>query len=129
MRTSASEMGMAAPAVLMMVLPGCGGEGGPSGVLAPQGDVPQTLVGKIAFQSNRADPANEIYVMKADGTGVTRLTRSPGDDRSPSWSPDGTRIAFESTRDGNYEIYTMNADGTGPQRLTQNAALDRQPDW
>ncbi len=34
-----------------------------------------------------------------------------------AWSPDGTKIAFDSRRDGNFEIYVMNADGTNPTRL------------
>ena len=56
--------------------------------------------GLIAFTSSR-DGDVEIYLMNPDGTGQRRLTNSPGSDSQPSWSPDGTRIAFTSLRDGN----------------------------
>lgn len=62
--------------------------------------------------------------MNADGSGQTRLTRNEASDSGIAWSPDGTRIAFSSNRDGNYEIYAMNADGSGQTRLTQNEASD-----
>jgi Tol biopolymer transport system component len=48
---------------------------------------------------------------------------------NPAWSPDGTKIAFATNRDGNYEIYTMNPDGTGPTRLTNNTSSDYEPAW
>ena len=50
-------------------------------------------------------------------------------DFSPTWSPDGSRIAFDSERDGNLEVYVMNADGTGQTRLTDNPAADGVPAW
>jgi TolB protein len=50
----------------------------------------------------------EIFVVKADGSEETRLTKG----MNPTWSPDGALIAFESDRDGNSEIYVMNADGS-----------------
>ena len=47
----------------------------------------------------------------------------------PGWSPDGTRIAFQSFRDGNSEIYAMNADGSDQTRLTTNPGPDLLPAW
>jgi Tol biopolymer transport system component len=71
----------------------------------------------------------DIYVMRADGTHVHRLTDSPGLDEGPEFSPDGTKIAFSSARDGQQEIYVMDADGANPRRLTDNPARDESPDW
>jgi hypothetical protein len=111
---------------------------------------------KIAFVSFRNDPrglffggpppapgSTELYVSNVDGTGQLRLTNSSGseggptqtgiDDNDgeslPSWSPDGTKIAVASNRDGNWEIYVVNADGSGAQRLTNNPATDLRPRW
>jgi TolB protein len=61
--------------------------------------------------------------------GADRLTNDPKVDFQPAWSSDGSKIAFTSTRDGNYEIYTMNPNGMGLYRLTNDPALDSQPDW
>lgn len=49
--------------------------------------------------------------------------------QSPSWSPDGGRIAFVSGQDGPLNIYTMRTDGTGPVNLTDDPAGDFTPDW
>jgi Tol biopolymer transport system component len=50
--------------------------------------------------------------MDADGDHVQQLTDNDGRDGNPVWSPDGTRIAFESDRDGTWRIFVMDADGT-----------------
>ena len=49
--------------------------------------------------------------------------------RTTAWSPDGTKIAFASDRDGNSEIYAMNADGTGVRRVTEDPSEDLEPAW
>ena len=75
------------------------------------------------------DGNREIYSISADGSGLQRLTDNVNLDTTPSWSPDGTRIAFSSDRDGNKEVYVMNANGTGVTRLTENGATDFSPSW
>jgi len=93
---------------------------------------------KVVFVSNR-DGNQEIYVMDADdnnpadgnGDDLRRLTTGyPLPDANPTWSPDGTKIAFTSFRDGNNEIYVMNAaNGSEQTNLTSNPASDSQPDF
>ena len=47
----------------------------------------------------------------------------------PAWSPDGSKIAFTSNRDGNPEIYIMNRDGSGVRRMTNHPSIDVNPTW
>ena len=72
-----------------------------------------------------------IFAMRANGADAARLISSttPATYGHPAWSPDGTKIAFHSDRDGNFEIYVMNSDGSGVTRVTNNAALDGVPVW
>ena len=73
--------------------------------------------GRIVFSAElTGDP--EIYSVLENGTGLVRLTYSPGIDRYPTWSPDGRKIAFVSHRADGAQIYSMNADGSGVKRLT-----------
>jgi len=77
----------------------------------------------------------EIYIMRADGTHIRRLTKNwNASDRSPAFSPDGKRIVFLSNRDatggaGNAEIWVMGTKGKHPVNLTHNPAIDDHPDW
>ena len=83
----------------------------------------------IAFKSNRDGVTAEIYAMRADGSGQTRLTSNPATDDCPAWSPDGSKIVFCSDRDGIFQLYTMNADGSEVTRLTHSGARDLHPAW
>jgi Tol biopolymer transport system component len=83
---------------------------------------------RISFTSYR-DGNADIYLMNADGTGLTRLTDDSEDDSAPTWSPDGRRIAFVSTRgSGGSNLYVMNADGSGVVSLT-GIAGGFEPSW
>ncbi|NOT34462.1 MAG: hypothetical protein HOP12_09865 [Candidatus Eisenbacteria bacterium] len=69
----------------------------------------------------------DVFTAKADGSGITRLTNSPGYDAESTVSVDGKRIVFTSVRDGDLEIYTMNVDGTDVKRLTHEPGYDGGP--
>lgn len=84
---------------------------------------------QIAFVSSR-DGNPEIYTMNADGTGVKRLTNDPVLEATPSFSKDGTRIAYSSSPGGDAgssEIYVMDVDGGNQKRLTDNSVDDLNP--
>jgi Tol biopolymer transport system component len=79
---------------------------------------------QMAFTSGRSGNS-DVWLMSVDeglqGAGsanAVNLTQSPRKDRYAMWSPDGTRIAFNTNRDGNQEIYVMNADGSDPTNVT-----------
>ena len=63
------------------------------------------------------EPGADIYVVGANGTGLTRLASSPGTESEPSWSPDGNQIAFGSDRSGVDQIYRTSAGGGRRVRL------------
>lgn len=71
----------------------------------------------------------DIYVANYDGSDLTKLTYSLGQNASPSWSPDGKKIAFDSDRGGDSEIYVMDKDGTHVEQLTDNDNFDGNPKW
>jgi TolB protein len=82
---------------------------------------------RLAFVSRRSGD-EEIYVAKADGTGVTRLTKLPGPDLSPAWSSDGRKLAWSH----NAEIWTMTATGTQKRKLVARAKVwheHHSPAW
>jgi len=89
----------------------------------------------VAYQSDRVLAPGDtvahynIYVIAANGTGLLALTSDTLGNIQPAWSPDGTKIAFATKRDGNYEIYVMDAGGGNLLRLTNDPGEDGQPAW
>ncbi len=82
---------------------------------------------KLAFASDRSGNG-DIFIL--DGRGrLTNLTRSPGGEWSPRWSPDGRRLAFTGHAAGQADIWLMAADGAQPRNLTANPAWDYSPAW
>ena len=101
--------------------------------MSPQGT-------QVVFVSNRDEPSpqtcmlnyecnSELYMVRTDGTGLTRLTDNPASDSFPIWSPDGAQIAFNSNRDGPGDIFVMGADGSGQINLTNDREFDFYPRW
>lgn len=71
----------------------------------------------------------EVFRMTADGTNQTQLTFNGSEDNSPSFSPDQTRILFQSNRSGSFEIWVMDVDGANPRPLTASGDYKTAPTW
>lgn len=104
-------------------------EGGPR--WSPNGEsIAYTKMEYFSDQALIDNPTWDIYVMNVDGTQQMQLTKDPSNELEPSWSADGTRIAFISDRNGqNFDIYVMNADGSDVTQLTDDSANEFGPVW
>ncbi len=112
-------------ALAMALLAGCGG--------SSTSKSPPDLL----FVSPR-DGDYAIFGADAKGDHVRRVTEAKGDPSTPAglffqiepaWSPDGSQIAFASTRDGGSHIFVMRADGSGTRRITNDSTEDNHPSW
>lgn len=93
-----------------------------AGVYSPDGS-------QIAFVSDR-EGGYEIYIIDSDGANPRNLSFNKGQDLWPSWSPDGTTIAYShgAGSRGKRYVYLINADGTGKMRLAEGNAPSFSPD-
>ena len=73
----------------------------------------------------------DIYISNIfQGTMTTPAKGTPNSQNFlPAFSPDGTRLAFSSNRDGNSEIYVMDRDGSNLRRITNHPSIDSTPTW
>jgi Tol biopolymer transport system component len=84
--------------------------------------------GLLVFWSTSADGSIEIFTSRLDGFSLKQRTNAPGDSRDPSWSADGTKIAFASNRDGqDYEIYVKDITTGNVSQITHNSESDSDP--
>ncbi len=84
--------------------------------LSPNGD-------RIVFTNN----GNGIWVMRADGKNPHAITNR--DDIDPTWSPDGSMIAFASSRSGERQLYIMNANGSNVTQMTDLNNMGGRSTW
>lgn len=84
---------------------------------------------QIVYASTRNSRNSDIYVKKVEGQTVTRLTADGANSIQPTFSPDGTFIAFASDRSGHWDIYVMTADGQKPFQLTNGLSHEVHPSW
>lgn len=76
----------------------------------------------------------DVYARDLDGTTILQLTHDPAADFGPAVSPDGSQVAFWSTRDGSTQLYVMDIDGSDQRRLTTHVQADNPherfpPSW
>lgn len=89
--------------------------------LSPDGSKVVYQVTKI-LDASKNQKATQLWLANADGSGSRPLTTSGKSDTHPRWSPDGTKILFESTRDGASQLYVLDlAAGGEPRKVTQIA--------
>jgi Tol biopolymer transport system component len=85
---------------------------------------------RLAYAAALTNVNTEIYVLNLATNVTKRLTNSAGRDASPTWSPDGTKLAFHSYRSGEAQIWTMNSStGGNLTRITNRTYGARYPAW
>jgi TolB protein len=118
-----------------LVLTGC--QQPPEGTAAPT-DSPQPILPTIPVSAD----ARDVIILSIEENGyahlfvtipgemaLTRITAGDWNDVTPSLSPDGTRLAFASDRDGFWDIYLLDLQTGGTQRLTNTPQYDSSPTW
>lgn len=84
---------------------------------------------RVVMSLGTPDGSSSIYEMDLRSRQPRQLTQTNGIDTSPSYSPEGRQIVFESDRDGSQQLYVMNADGSGIQRISAGDGRYSTPVW
>ena len=99
----------------------------------PQIDITELKAREEAAKGGRRryqwdfDPHMDLYTVNFDGTGLKRLTDTPGYDAEGSYSADGKQIVFTSSRDGDPDLYIMDADGSNVRQIINAPGYDGGP--
>jgi TolB protein len=83
----------------------------------------------IAYTAYRGGGQPTILISHIFKGILQELTKTEGSHKLPVYSPDGKRIAYETTRDGNVDIYVANVDGSNVRRITNHPDTDGTPTW
>jgi len=89
---------------------------------SPDGD-------SVLITMTQEEGNSDIFSMDLGTRTLTRLTHTAGIDAAASFSPDGSRIVFESKRSGTQQLYVMNADGSDPRRISTGKGRFATPVW
>src|SRR5688572_12463335 len=73
--------------------------------------------------------AGDIWLVPKKGGAAFRLTSSPGEESFPRFSPDGTKVAYSASYDGNVDVFVVPAAGGEPLRLAYHPMSDRVIGW
>jgi len=108
----------------------------PTRIIVPLGNI------SACYECHRLDrpvpPDNPVETMPVTLEAATsseedltlvQLTQDTGNDHNAHWSPDGSRIAWETDRGGSFQIWIMNSDGTDKRALTQGSVIHGWPEW
>lgn len=90
-------------------------------------DCTQDLRGKIIFTSDRTGNS-DIFVQRADGSGVKQITNTSKNERNPALSPDGLHIAYSALVGSSSQIFIMDSDGSNVRQIT-DSGFNVMPSW
>lgn len=91
--------------------------------------IPGVFNTKIAYTAVTKKGGKDIFIMDMDGENNKRITDLKSLTLSPSWSPDGTRLAFTSYTRGSPDLYVSSADGRGLKQLVGGSGSKITPSW
>ncbi len=103
-----------------------GGE--PRRLTTNSSDIAGDELGRTVLYMSTAAGTWDVYSIRIDGSGATRLTTGTGNSGLATWSPDGSAIAFLSDRDGQWAVWAMRPDGSEPRKLFDLNAIPG-PRW
>jgi TolB protein len=116
--------------VLLAGLASCGGSSSAAACGMGGGRAHPEIGGQLLYHCwDRPDVNGGIYLLDVATSGVRALTADLAWNLDGAWSPGGSTIAFQSTREGRDDIFTMDATGGHVQRLTDGRGFNEYPTW